>query len=93
MSNKRRTIEIFTAGCQVCEEAVRKVKGLACKDCEIIVYNLNEPCDSGECLEKVKTYNITRIPAVFVDGNIADCCRVGPVNLEGLKAAGVGEPY
>jgi hypothetical protein len=90
MSKKKRRIEVFTAGCPLCDEAVRLVKGLACEDCEVIVYNLNEPCESGECLEKVKSYGVTRVPAVAVYGRLAECCKVGRVTEEGLKAAGIG---
>ena len=92
MSKQKRRVEVFTAGCPVCDDAVRLVEELACKDCEVIIYNLNEPCESDECLDKVKTYNISRVPAVVVDGRLAECCNVGPVTSEGLKAAGVGRP-
>jgi glutaredoxin len=90
MSGKKKRVEVFIAGCPVCDEAVRLVKELACEDCEVIVYNLNEPCESGECLEKVKSYGVTRVPAVAVDGRLAECCEVGSVTKEGLKAAGIG---
>jgi len=90
MSKKKRNVEVFTAGCPVCDQAVNLVKSLACESCEVSVYNLNAPCESGECLDKAKAYGISRIPAVVVDGKIADCCKVGPVTVEGLKAAGLG---
>ena len=91
MTPKRR-VEVFTAGCPVCDEAIKKVRDLACESCEVIVYNLNEPCESGECLEKVKRYRINRIPAVVVDGRLVECCRVGSITMEGLKASGIGAP-
>lgn len=91
MTPKRR-VEVFTAGCPVCDEAVKKVKELACESCEVIVYNLNEPCETRECLEKVKSYGIKRIPAVAVDGRLAECCVAGPVTIEGLRGAGIGIP-
>lgn len=86
----KRRVEVFTAGCPVCDEVVKLVKEMACEGCEVIVYNLNEPCESGECLDKVRNYGIDRIPAVVVDGRFAECCVVGPVTAEGLRAAGVG---
>jgi glutaredoxin len=92
MTRDRRLIEVFTAGCPLCEGAERLVKATACKDCEVVVYDLNKSCDTGECLEKVKAYGINRVPAVVVDGHLAECCSVGPVTVEGLKAAGVGSP-
>ncbi len=89
MTAKRR-VEVFTAGCPVCDEALKLVREMACESCEVIIYNLNEPCESGECLEKIRSYGIDRIPAVVVDGRFAECCVVGPVTAEGLRAAGVG---
>lgn len=89
MASKRK-VEVFTAGCSVCEDTVKMVKDLACNSCDVIVYNLNNPCDSGECMNKVKTYGIKRIPAVVVDGKIANCCVTSSPTIEGLKSAGVG---
>ena len=86
MSKKRR-VEVFTAGCPVCDEALKLVKEIACESCEVIIYNLNEPCESGECLDKVRSYGIHRIPAVAVNGSLAECCVAGPVTAEGLKGA------
>ena len=86
MSKKRR-VEVFTAGCPVCDEALKLVKEIASESCEVIIYNLNEPCESGECLDKVRSYGIHRIPAVAVNGRLAGCCVAGPVTAEGLRAA------
>ena len=91
MADKRR-VEIFTAGCPLCDETVRLVKELACPSCEVIVYNIKEQCESKECLDKMKQYNITSVPTVVVDGKIAECCKRGKVSKETLKAAGVGVP-
>lgn len=90
MSARKRRVEIFTAGCPVCDEAIKLVKKLACESCEIKAYDLNKSCKSKECIEKVGTYGIKRIPAVVVDGKLAECCKAGPVTIEGLKAAGLG---
>jgi hypothetical protein len=63
MVTKRR-VELFTAGCLVCEDTVKMVKDMACESCEVIVYNLNEACNSEDCLDKVKKFGIKRLPAV-----------------------------
>jgi len=39
---------------------------------------------------KAKQYGIRRVPAVVVDGRLADCCRQDAVNPATLRAAGVG---
>lgn len=52
----KRKIELFTAGCTVCEPVVEMVKAMACSSCEVVIYNIAQPCDTNECLEKVKAY-------------------------------------
>ena len=89
MTTKRR-VEVFTAGCTVCEPIVELVKKVACPSCEVIIYDLREDRITNECSNKVKLYGITRLPAVAVNGNLLDCCKVGPVSESDLRAAGVG---
>jgi len=48
----KRKIEVFTAGCPVCEPVVKTVNEMACDSCEVIVYNLAEQCDSKVCVDK-----------------------------------------
>ncbi len=87
----KRKIEIFTAGCPTCEPIVEKVKGLACENCEVIVYNLNEKCEADSCTALVKKYGINRMPAVVVDGRLLDCCKSSAVDEGLLRAAGIGK--
>lgn len=87
----KRKVEVFTAGCPLCEDAVKLVKSAACPDCEVVVYDLNKGCSTNECREKAKAYEVKRVPAVAVNGRLLDCCKQGPVTAEALKAAGVGQ--
>lgn len=82
----KRQVEVFTAGCPVCDPAVQLVQELACPDCEVTVYDLRE---SG--VEKAQHYGIRRVPTVVVDGAIASCCQGGGVDREQLQAAGIGQ--
>lgn len=91
MADKRK-VEVFTAGCLLCDQTVRLVKELACPSCEVIVYDIKEQCESKECLDKMRQYNITSVPTVVVDGKIAECCRRDRVSKETLKMAGIGVP-
>ena len=86
----KRKVEVFTAGCPVCEPTVELVKKMACPSCEVVVYDLNKGCDTNECRDKAKKYGINRLPAVVVDGNLLDCCNTGAVTEDALKTAGVG---
>ncbi|MFU8813053.1 MAG: thioredoxin family protein [Balneolaceae bacterium] len=84
----KRQIEIFTAGCPVCEPVVELVKETACESCEITIHNLSET--SGD--DKISQYNIQTLPAVVVDGKLLSCCTNNGVRKEELEAAGIGTP-
>ena len=90
MANGKRQVEVFTAGCPLCDEAVNLVQSLACPNCEVTVYDLREGCGADECREKARQYGIHRVPAVVIDGKLADCCQTGPVSAEALRSAGLG---
>lgn len=42
MSNKRK-IEIFSAGCPACDEAIQMVERIACPSCETEVLDMSQP--------------------------------------------------
>lgn len=90
-NQNKRKIEVFTAGCSVCEPAVEIVKSMACTDCDVIVYNVANPSESKEYLEKVKTYGIKALPAVAVNGKLLSCCQNKGVSEAELKNAGIGQ--
>ena len=87
----KRKIEVFTAGCSVCSPVVDMVKSMACTDCEVIVYNLAEPCESRECIDKAKAYGIKALPAVAVNGKLLSCCQNKGVSEAELRSAGIGQ--
>ncbi len=35
--NTKRKVEVFSAGCPVCNDAVKMAKRIACQDCEVKV--------------------------------------------------------
>ncbi len=86
----KRKVEVFTAGCQVCEPTIKLVKDVACESCEVVIYDLNKGCDTNECREKAEEYGITRLPAVAVNGKLLECCKDGGVSEQALRSAGVG---
>lgn len=91
MATAKRRVEVFTAGCLICEERVRLVNSMACPSCEVQVYDLREGCATNECREKATRYGITALPAVAVNGVLLDCCRRGPIDAAALRAAGIGQ--
>lgn len=88
----RRTIEIFTAGCPCCTEAVDTVEDLACSSCEVVVYDISDDTGETEGRKKAEQYGIKRVPAVVVDGKLASCCANDGVDPDILEQMGVGQP-
>ena len=86
--NPKRKIEIFSAGCPACEETIALVNSTACPCCEVEILDMRRPAVAS----KAKSYGIRSIPAVVVDGKLADCCAGRGVEEASLRAAGVGMP-
>lgn len=88
----KRVVEVFTAACPLCDETVKLVRELACSNCEVQIWDLREEQATDESREKVKQYGIHRVPAVVVNGKLAECCQnQQPISRESLIAAGVGQ--
>jgi glutaredoxin len=88
----KRFVEVFTAGCPLCDDAVKLVQSIAGDRCEVQVWDLREGFDTNECREKVQQYGIQRVPAIVVDGKLAQCCsNQQPITREALEAAGIGQ--
>ena len=90
----KRQVEVFTAGCPVCEPAVQLVQELACPDCEVTVHDLREGAaftGSPTAAEKLAQYGIKTVPAVVVDGQLVSCCQNSGATREELAAAGIGQ--
>ena len=81
-----RTVEIFSAGCPCCDEAVQQVKSAACASCNVIVRDMKDPKTAADA----KRYGIHRVPAVVIDGKLADCCNAGAIDVGVLRSMGLG---
>lgn len=87
MSTKRK-IEVFSAGCAVCGETIALVKRLACPSCDVSVVDMNE----ADVARRAKSLGIRSLPAVVIDGRLADCCAGRGPDEATLRAAGLGQP-
>ena len=83
---QKRKVEVFSAGCPACEPTVQLVKSIACPSCDVQVLDMNKPEIAG----KAKSYGVTSVPAVVIDGQLASCCIGAGATEEALRAAGVG---
>ena len=86
---KKRTIEVFSAGCPACDEAVKLVQSLACPSCDVQVLDMR---GDKTAQAKAEQYGVQRVPAVAVNGKLAGCCTGGGIDAGGLKGLGVGSP-
>ncbi|HEX9667512.1 MAG TPA: thioredoxin family protein [Thermodesulfobacteriota bacterium] len=87
MSTKRN-IEIFSAGCLACEETIRLINRVTCPSCEVIVLDMRDP----DVASRAKSLGIRSVPAVGIDGKLADCCAGRGPDEAMLKASGLGQP-
>jgi len=87
MATKRK-IEIFSAGCPACETSITRIRELACPSCEIEVLDMNTDAVAA----RAKGLGIESVPAVVIDGKLADCCIGRGPDDDILKAAGLGTP-
>ena len=86
--NAKRKIEVFSAGCPTCEETVNLVNRLACSSCEVTVLNMNDRAVAA----RAEVLGIRSVPAVAINGQLADCCAGRGPDEKTLRAAGLGQP-
>ena len=84
----KRQIEIFTAGCVCCDEAVQLVERVACSSCEVTVSDMKQ----DDVARRAQDLGIRSVPAVVIDGKLAECCVGRGVDEETLLNAGIGQP-
>ncbi len=87
MSNKRK-IEIFSAGCPACQETIDLVNRLACDSCEVTVTDMHD----SDIAVRAKSLGIQSVPAVVIDGKLANCCANRGPDEATLRTAGLGTP-
>lgn len=86
MANERK-VEVFSAGCATCEEAIELVKKDACSSCEVIVHDMKDI----KVVSRAKELGIRSVPAVVIDGKLAACCSSKGVDIGVLRDAGLGK--
>lgn len=81
-----RTVEVFSAGCAACEETLALVQRLACPSCDVSVLDMHDAAVAA----RAKTLGVSSVPAVAVDGRLADCCAGRGPDEAALRVAGLG---
>jgi len=84
----KRKIEVFSAGCPACDETVKLIRDNSCSSCDVTIHDVR-----AEVVQKrMKSLGIKSVPAVVIDGKLAECCSGRGPDLAQLKAAGLGKP-
>jgi len=87
MSNNKRKIEVFSAGCPACQETIDLVNQVACPSCEVSILDMNDAAVAN----RAKQIGIQSVPAVVIDGKLADCCAGRGPDEATLRAGGLGQ--
>jgi len=83
-----RKIEVFSAGCPLCEETAARVKELACPSCEVEIVDMND----SKGATRARALNVHSVPAVAINGELAGCCTGRGPDEATLRNAGLGRP-
>ncbi len=65
-----KKIEVFSAGCHACTEAVNMVRRIAGSTRQVEVLDMTR----ADVAAKAKQLGIHSVPSVVVDGKLATCC-------------------
>lgn len=84
----KREIEIFSAGCPACEIAASRIRDIACPSCDIEVLDMHR----ADVAARARALGVHSVPAVVIDGQLAECCAGHGPDETVLKAAGLGTP-
>jgi hypothetical protein len=76
MTTARHRIEVFTAGCPVCEEALRMLREIASPE-EITMRDMR---GDKHAQKRARELGIHRVPTAVVNGNVAQCCASGAID-------------
>lgn len=83
----KRQVEVFSAGCGACQETIDLINEIACPSCEITVHDMHD----ANVAQRAKTLGIRSVPAVVINGKLAECCAGRGPSEAALRQAGIGQ--
>lgn len=83
----KRKVEVFSAGCPVCDDTIQLVNSVACPSCEVSAPDMREPAVA----RRARELGIRSVPTVVIDGKLAGCCAGRGPDEAVLRAAGLGQ--
>jgi hypothetical protein len=82
----KRKVEVFSAGCPVCDQTTALVKRVACPSCDVTILDMKDP----NVAKRAASLGIRSVPAVAIDGKLAGCCQGRGPDEATLRTAGLG---
>ena len=79
----KHKIEIFSAGCKVCQDAITTAKELAGSEHEVVVHDMHQEGIASRAAQ----HGVKSVPAVVIDGELAGCCAGRGVEQHVLREA------
>jgi glutaredoxin len=79
----KHKIEVFSAGCKICEDAIEVVHRLAASEREVVIHDMHQP----EVGSRAAQHGVRSVPAVMIDSKLADCCLGGGIEEHVLREA------
>jgi len=84
----KRKVEVYSAGCAVCDQTIKMIKLWAGPCDEMIIHNTTDV----RVATRAKSLGIRTLPAVVIDGTLTGCCAGRGCDEAILRAAGLGRP-
>ena len=63
-----RLVEVFIAGCPLCNTALSMLENFLPEDVELRIYNI---ASDEKAYEKALSYKVNAVPAIVIDGRLA----------------------
>lgn len=85
---RKRLVEVFSAGCAMCQEVVELVKTNVCRSCDVQVRDMGDT----EIVNLAKSLGIRAVPAVVITASeLASCCAGRGPDEATLRREGIGQ--
>jgi orotidine-5'-phosphate decarboxylase len=83
LMSRAKTIEMFSAGCPLCQKAEEMARRAAQAGWEVVVQSMH----SLEGAARARELGVAVVPSVAVNGRLLDCCSQHGPSQESLRAA------
>ena len=79
----KKKVEIFIAGCPLCERTIQLVMGLVDSSHQVVISDMRRP----DVASRAEQYGIRTVPAVVIDGELTACCKRRGCDEQVLRSA------